>query len=184
VRFYSRHVTELDEIWARMLVESGDKARAAGRHDIADFLALKASNDDIRRRAVAWLLQTVIELAAEANRANLPVEIEREDPHSFRLQGANMVGIKTSFRHGVRCLTIEAGWTRTPSDGFMRGGALAMARLSHFGLKEHNTELALRKTEELPEWFELRIDGSSEIFGAESVKRHFGLLVDRGAGSF
>ena len=132
----------LDDIWAEMLSESANRARAAGQHELADFITLKATNDEIRRRAVAWLLGSFLELAGDANRRNIPIEIEHEEPHNFTASGANMVGIKASFCHGVRCLTVEAGWTRTPKDGFMRGGALAVAHIRHFGLKKHAADLA------------------------------------------
>ena len=56
--------------------------------------------------------------------------MENENPHNFRLRGANLVGSLLRVRQGVRCLTVEAGWTRTPNDGFMRGGALAIARIT------------------------------------------------------
>src|SRR5215470_2131826 len=113
-----------------MLAESSANARAAGRHAVADYIALKASNDQIRERGVRWLFDSLIELAAIANRQNIAVTIEREDPHSFHHLGANMVGSLIRFRHGVRCLTLQAGWTRTPRDGFMRGQALAAARIT------------------------------------------------------
>jgi hypothetical protein len=172
-------VNELDEIWSQMLAESGANARAAGRHALADYIALKASNDQIRERGVRWLLDSLIELAAIANRENIPVTIEREDPHNFSHRGANMVGSLLRLRYGVRCLTLEAGWTRTPRDGFMRGQALAAARITHFGLKGAGAELSLRHTEQLPNWFVLTKDEEIAPLEKEELIRHFSILIDR-----
>jgi hypothetical protein len=171
-------------MWAQMLAERGDRARAAGHHALADFIALKASNDEIRQRAVAWLLGSLVELAAHANRRNIPIEIDREEPHSFADSGANMVGVKASFRHGIRCLSVEAGWTRTPGDGFMRGGALAVAHLRHFGLKRHSVDLALRKDGDLPQWFAVGTDGHAAAISDADLRRHISILIDHPNGDF
>jgi hypothetical protein len=170
-------VNELDEIWSQMLAESAANARAAGRHSLADYLALKATNDQIRERGVRWLFDAFVELSAAANRRSQSIEIEREEPHRFSLRGATMVGELMRLRQGVRCLSVEAGWTRTPADGFMRGQALAAARITHFGLKESNAELSLRHTENLPEWFVLdRHDRASQL-DLNELLRHFAVFI-------
>ena len=179
--FYSRHVAEISEFWSEFL-----NGQAAGSADpehrvVADLIALKATNDEIRGRAVDWLIASFTKLAAHANRHNFSVEIERKEPHNFAAYGANMVGVKTSFRYGIRCLTVEAGWTRTPSDGFMRGGALAVAHIRHFGLKQHSMDLALLKTGDRPAWFEIDSDNTARPVELESLIRHMSLLIDREA---
>jgi hypothetical protein len=160
-----------------MLAEAADNARLAGRHAVADYLELKAGNDQIRERGVRWLFDSAIELASEANRRSGAIAIERDDPHSFSFLGANVRGSRLSLRRGVRCLTIEAGWTRTPSDGFMRGGALAAARIAHFGMKQHGVELALLVTDKLPEWFRVVEAGPREYFGSEGLRQHFEIFA-------
>jgi hypothetical protein len=170
-------VNELDEIWSEMLTESAANARATGRHALADYLALKATNDEIRERAVRWLFDCFVELAGAANRQNIPVEIERQDPHSFQHRGANMVGSILRLKQGVRCLTLEAGWTRTPRDGFMRGQALAIARISHFGIKGATVELYLKRTDDLPEWFVLNRDESASRLEAAELLKHFSTFL-------
>ena len=70
-------MNELDEAWSQMLAGAIENARASGRGDIADFLALKQSNDALRQTAVDWLFNSFIEIAAEANRRNSLVVIER-----------------------------------------------------------------------------------------------------------
>jgi hypothetical protein len=172
-------VNESDEVWAQFLAESVANLRAGSDRAVADYISLKAGNDQIRERGVKWLFDAVIQLAGEANRRNYAVAVEREDPHSFRLGRANMVGSLVRLRHGVRCLTLEAGWTRNPSDGFMRGQALAAARISHFGKKEAEAELHLRKTTDHPEWFVLGRDDRPARLEAVELMRHFAILLGR-----
>jgi hypothetical protein len=176
-KFYSRLVSEVSEIWAEILTGKADREGSPGRRLVADFIALKSTNDEIRGRAVDWLVASFTELAAHANRHNIPVEIERSEPHNFAAYGANMVGIKTSFRHGIRCLTIEAGWTRVPADGFMRGGALAVAHIRHFGLKQHSSDLALLRAADQPAWFEIDSENTARPVEVEGLVRHMTILI-------
>jgi len=170
-------VNESDDAWAQFLAESVANLRAGTDRAVNDYLSLKAGNDQIRERGVQWLLEAMIQLAGEANRRNYAVSVEREDNHSFRLGGANMVGPLIRLRHGVRCLTLEAGWTRSPSDGFMRGQALAAARISHFGKKEAGVELHLRKTTDRHEWFILGRNDRSVRLDTVELMRHFAILL-------
>jgi hypothetical protein len=90
-----------------------------------------------------------------------------------------MVGALLRFRQGVRCLTIETGWTRTPADGFMRRGALAHARISHFGMSKANAELLLlRDQENKPEWFAVDQDGRKSHFTTEKLGEHFRVFLN------
>lgn len=165
------------EFWSEITAGfSGEKIHP-DRRLVADFIALKATNDEIRTRAVEWLIASLTELAAHANRHNIPIEIERNEPHRFSAFGANMVGVKTSFRHGLRCLTVEAGWTRLPADGFMRGGSLAVAHLRHFGLKQHAADLALLNSGDRPAWFEIDSENTARPIEIERLIRHMSILI-------
>ncbi|HEX9629738.1 MAG TPA: hypothetical protein VF961_06950, partial [Pyrinomonadaceae bacterium] len=62
-------VDELDETWAAALAEAEAQARAAGRVDISEYLALRKSNDLLRKTACDWLLATFQNVAGEMNRA-------------------------------------------------------------------------------------------------------------------
>ena len=170
-------MSEMDEIWSRMLTEARENARVAARHDVADYLDLKASNDLIRRAGVAWLFETIFEMVASQNRTNVAAAIERTEPHSFIYRGANIVGSAVSFRYGVRCLTVEAGWTRTPADGFMRGGGLALARLRHFGIPARSAEIALTGTDGPPVWRVIGDDALREEVHSEYLRSHVDLLL-------
>jgi hypothetical protein len=170
-------VNELEHAWPELLAEAVAKARSSGREDIADFLALRASNDLIRAAAVKWLFDSMIEVASRAQGAFPMLSIEREEPHSFRLRGAELTGSLLELRLGVRCLTLEAGWTRNPNDGFMRGGALAFAKLTHFGLPRHNIELLLLKTDESPSWNIAGVTEGDAQFETANIEQQFELFI-------
>lgn len=161
-----------------MLARAGERAAASDRHDVADYINLKASNDLIRQTGVAWLFETLTEFAAAANRSGIAISIERTEPSSFSYRGANIVGSSVKFRHGLRCLTVEAGWTRTPADGFMRGGGLAFARLRHFGLPKANVDLGLFGSDAAPVWRTLREDGTGNDVHSNDLHGHIKLLTD------
>ena len=157
-------MNELDEMWSQKLSEAIENAKASGRHDVADYLSLKATNDAVRQTGVKWLFDAVIETAAEANRGSGSISIETTEVHNFAHRSANIVGSMVRLHYGVRCLTVEAGWTRTPSDGFMRGGALAFGRLVHKGMPKANAEIALTLAEETPVWKVISDDKAAGIF--------------------
>jgi len=167
-------MNELDEAWSQMLAGAIENAKASGRGDVADFLALKQSNDALRQTAVDWLFNSFIEIASEANRRNSLVVIEREEPHEFPFNNANMAGSLVRIRFGVRSMIVEAGWTRLPSHGFMRGGALAAARIKHFGMPKADVELVLVREEETPAWN--HVNGGR--FDSESLFHHFRVLLE------
>jgi len=172
-------VAEISNFWSEFVAGPVGDGAPSDRKIVADFIALKASNDEIRARAVDWLIATFTELAAHANRHNIPIEVEKKEPHNFAAFGANMVGVKTDFRHGIRCLTIEAGWTRSPGDGFMRGGALAVAHIRHFGLKQHSSDLALLRSDDTPRWFLIDNENTARPIELENLIRHMAVLVDQ-----
>jgi len=168
-------MTELDSLWSEMLVEAAAKAIDSGQPDIADYLRLKAANDAIRSIAVGWLVDTLLEIAGKAVRDHAAMIIEREEPHNFAHGNSNLVGSLLRIRYGVRCLTVETGWTRTPRDGIMKNGALAMARITHFGLPEKGTELRLVHSETLPNW----LDKTGNTVDSSELRRHMDTLLDK-----
>ena len=171
-------MNELEEVWAQKLSQAIADAQTSGRTDVADYLNLKAANDLLRQTSVRWLFDSITEIAAFANRSRPQITIENENPHNFLHRNANLVGSLIRLRLGVRCLSIEAGWTRTPADGFMRGGALAAARLTHFGMQKQNEEIILlRDSEDFPQWFAAEDDGKRVIFNSINLQKHFGLFT-------
>jgi hypothetical protein len=167
-------MNELDEAWAEMIASAIQNAKATGRSGVADFLALKQSNDLIRQTSIDWLFSSFIEIAGEANRRHPSLTIEREEPHEFSFQNAKMAGSLIRIVLGVRRLMVEAGWTRHPSHGFMRNQALAAARISHFGMPRAGEDLILVRKDDVPVWSST--DGVE--FDSEGLRRHFQTFLD------
>jgi hypothetical protein len=171
-------MNELDEIWQQMIQEAAAKAKGAGRSDVADYLALKAGNDAIRAAGCRWLFDSFLELSEVVNKQGIRLEIENENPHRFASGQSTMVGSLLRFRFGVRSLTVEAGWTRTPGDGFMRGGALAAARVTHFGIGAANADLLLiPQKENMPQWFALEKSGTRNPLSSNDLREHFNIFI-------
>jgi hypothetical protein len=74
-------------------------------------------------------------------------------------------------------MTVEAGWTRTPSDGFMRLGALAFARITHFGISKANEEFVLKSTGGSAAWAAVKNDKADATFQLDRLNEHFVVLV-------
>lgn len=158
-----------------MLAQAERKAGESGRHDVADYLRLRATNDSIRQRGTLWLFDTIIEIAGGGVRDGINLTIEREAPHNFARGSSNMVGSLVRIRHGVRCMTVEAGWARTPSDGIMRNGALAFGRIAHFGIPKQTADLRLVHAQTLPSW----LDETDKVVDTETFHRHFEIFTGR-----
>jgi len=175
-------MNELDKNWAQRINEATAKAQAAGQSDVAEYLRLKATNDSIRAAGVKWLFDSMFEIASNLNRNNLQISsqissqiiIENESSHRFRSGNAALSGSLARFRQGVRCLSVEAGWTRTPNDGFMRGNVLARARIIHFGIARHNAELVLVGGEkDSADWFAVNKIGERVLLNEKYLNEHF-----------
>jgi hypothetical protein len=171
-------MSELDEAWELALADAKQRARAAGRADIADYLDLRRQNDLLRRAAVDWLTNTLTSFAADANRRGAGIQIEQQDAHRFRRGSATMVGAQLTLRSGVRALMVESGWPRTPRDGFVRGGGLACANIKHLGRHRLNAELLLaRSPSGVPQWLILEETGPRSPLSETHLRDHFSLLL-------
>jgi len=169
---------ELDEAWAAALSEAEQRARLAGRRDMAEYLALRNSNDLLRKAGVDWLVAGFTTLAGEANRAGASIQISTKDGHRFPIGTATMVGHLLTLINGVRTLYVEAGWPRTPRDGFVRGGGLANANIRHMGLRHASQELLLTRSKAgAPTWKSL----STKPFELHEsdLRRHIAILLDK-----
>jgi len=168
---------DLEEVWEIALAEATQRARGAGRADIARYLDLRQRNDLLRRAATKWLNETITALAGEANRNGAAIQLERQADHRFRRESATMVGTQLVLRRGVRALTVECGWPRTPRDGIVRGNGLACANLKHLGRPRLNDELMLVSSASgAPQWFILKDDKRSRLTEAD-LRRHFSILT-------
>lgn len=172
-------MSELDEAWAFALAEAEARAKVAGLRDIAEYLALRNSNDLLRKTGIKWLLTTLETLAGEANRTGASIQILKDDAHRFRVGNATMVGSLLTLRFGVRQLSVETGWPRTPRDGIIRGNGLACGNLRHVGNKSAGEKLLLVLTEKgSPRWVVLEKPPPAAIREAE-LRKHIAILLAR-----
>jgi hypothetical protein len=173
-------VSEIEEAWALALAEAEQRARLAGRRDVAEYLALRNSNDLLRKTGLDWLLLTFSDLAGQANRKGAGIQISTEDDHRFRIGTATMVGQLLTLKSGVRTLFIEAGWPRTPRDGFIRGGGLARANIRHLGIPSASQHLQLTKSQSgSPQWMVIDNHGSPSHLQTAGMRRHLEVLIDK-----
>ena len=167
-------MSELEDAWELALADAQLRARAAGSADIAEYLTVRRRNDLLRRTAIDWLLNEVLALAGQANRAGAGIQVEQKEPHRFSRRNATMVGRQVTLRRGVRELTIECGWPRTPRDGIVRGGGLACANIKHFGRRRANSELLLTPLSKgKPHWLVTDDDTVLTVFAEETLRSHF-----------
>jgi hypothetical protein len=173
-------VSELDEQWATALAEAERRARAAGRGDVVDYLALRASNDLARKTAIEWLFETFTSKAAHFNRNGGSIQISHAEHHRFRGgPTSTMVGTLLTLKVGVRSLMVEAGWPRAPKDGIVRGGGLAQAKIRHFGRKAFDMELLLvRNGAGAPQWYAVEKTGVRSPLAEATVHRHVATFMD------
>jgi hypothetical protein len=171
-------LSELDEVWELALAEAKRRARASGRADIAQYLVLRAQNDLLRRTAIDWLVDTLTVFAADANRRGAAIQIELSDAHHFSVGPATMVGTKLTLRHGVRTLSIESGWPRTPRDGIVRGNGLACANLIHLGRPRRNAQLLLtRSASGVPQWLIIERTDTRTALSEDHLREHISVLL-------
>jgi hypothetical protein len=166
-------MTELDQAWSQLLDAATVKAQASGRRDVADYLRLKATNDAIRKVGCTWLFNTFVEIATDLQYSSRQIAIERQEPHNFAHGSSNMVGSRLNVRHGVRCLSIEAGWARTPSDGIMLKGALAYSLITHFGIPKAGSGLRLVHADTLPKW----VTEEGALVDTAYLRGHFNVFL-------
>lgn len=173
------HVSELDEAWALALGEAEKKARALGRTDIATYLALRTSNDLLRKTGADWLQTMFATVAGEANRNGAGIQVLKEDGHRFKVGNAAMVGSRLSLAKGVRLLFVEIGWPRAPRDGFIRGGGLACANIKHRGIKSATEQLRLIVDPSgVPRWNVQSHSGGPHEIREADIRDHITILLD------
>ncbi len=171
-------MSELDEAWAAVLSEAEQKARLAGRQDLAEYLSLRNSNDLLRKAGIQWLMESFTTAAGEANRAGASIKIARSEGHRFRTGTSTMVGHLITLTFGVRTLCIEAGWPRVPRDGIVHGGGLASANIRHLGIRSASEELVLAKTTSgAPGWKSLT--RNRPTLHASDINHHISILLDQ-----
>ena len=99
----------------------------------AEYLALKAANDELRERGKQWLWNALDVICSEINRElsarnSPPLQVGRQE-WQFKVEDSTMVGERFGARYREKTLVIEAGWPREPQHRFVPGRGLALARI-------------------------------------------------------
>jgi hypothetical protein len=99
----------------------------------AEYLALKAANDELRERGKQWLWNALDVICSEVSRElsalnNPPLEVGRQE-WQFKVEESTMVGERFGARFREKTLIVEAGWPREPQHRFVPGRGLARARI-------------------------------------------------------
>ena len=171
-------MSELDEAWALALAEAERHARAAGRTDISEYLALRTSNDLLRTTATRWLLTMFEQAAGEANRSGGSIQTTVDGEHRFKVGAATMVGRRLNLQSGVRTLSIEVGWPRTPRDGFIRGGGLAHCNINHLGMRSASEQLRLTlNAAGVPRWTSFESSEQNTEIHESDIRHHVSILL-------
>jgi len=103
-------------------------------YDIAaEYLALKAANDELRERGKQWLWNALDVICSEisrdlSDRNNPPLQVGRQE-WQFKVEDSTMVGERFGARFREKTLVVEAGWPREPQHGFVPDRGLARARI-------------------------------------------------------
>lgn len=174
-------MSELDEAWAFALSEAESRARLSGNREIAAYLALRNSNDLLRRTGIEWLISTFEILTGQANRRGASIQISKKDNYRFQVGNSTMVGRLLVLRFGVRQLSVEAGWPRTPRDGVLRGGGLASANIRHLGIRSVSEVLRLVQSQHgAPSWVVAeKAEGQAELH-EKNLRKHIATLLASG----
>lgn len=153
----------------------------------AEYLALKAANDQLRERGKQWLLDALSQLCAEANQ-RLTAQADQtgiqtgSQEWQFKVENATMMGERFGIRYRFRTLTVEVGWPRLPEHGFLTDGAMARARIS----LSQNTmiepqpiaELMLKKTGNgSPAWFAFKNKVISDPITTSHLSEYLSLIL-------
>jgi hypothetical protein len=138
---------DIEQMWEDLIKEATRRAELAGHGDLADYLALRGSNDLARNAAIDWLFEVFSE---RVSLSNLMINRQSLDTHSFKVGNSLMVGRLLTFTLGVRTLKVEAGWPRNPSHGIVTGGGIGRARLSLPGIPHSTSDLILIKEKDSP----------------------------------
>lgn len=177
--FPTQRVSELDETWAAAVADAEARARAAGRADMTEYLALRGSNDLLRTTACDWLTATFRNVAGEMNRAGASLQISSDDNYQFTVANAALLGKLLKLENGVRQLLVEVGWPRVPKDGFIRGGGLALGRLRHIGIKSASEQIRLVTSREgSPRWIVENNREPAEEIREANIRHHIAVLLD------
>ena len=101
---------------------------------VADYLALKVANDQLRERGKLWVWDQLNKFCAEINRSVMQtpdqagIQVGCQE-WNFSVENFTMVGERYGARYRGRTLTVEIGWPKLPEHGYVPDGGLARGRI-------------------------------------------------------
>lgn len=157
---------------------------------VAEYLRLKAVNDQFRARGKQWLWGTLETLCAEVNR-QLQVKLDGHLLQTGRQAwqftiptstgDATMAGERLGVRYRGQTLIVEAGWPQQPEHGFVPDGGLARGRVrfSPNVMLEPLTkaEMVLKRSGADVAWYMLNYKKLSEPVTAAHLRAYLDLLL-------
>lgn len=168
-------MTMSEEFWMTLLDEEIARGSVSAEGVFQDYLSVRGANNDIRVRATDWLFGSFAELSERLSSQGLELPLERSDDIRFTFLGATLLGSAIAFSNGVRRLSCEVGSIKAPGHGIIKGGGIAIARISHFGIPEKEQTLRLVVGEESARWV---VDSDCmRLFDAYDLVRHFRVLT-------
>lgn len=157
---------------------------------VAEYLRLKAINDQFRERGKQWLWSTLEMLCAELNRqrqTNLDGHLLQTGRQEWRFTiptgvgEGTMVGERFGARYRSQTLVVEVGWPQQPEHGFVPDGGLARGRVrfSPNVMLEPLTkaELVLKRSGADVVWHMLKHKKLSEPLSAAHLRAYLDLLL-------
>jgi hypothetical protein len=162
---------------------------------LADYLALKARNDQLREQGRAWMWESVSRHSAEINSeiAALPpgpaspsqpvsgLQIGRQD-WQFKVGRSVMVGERIGVRYAGRTLVIEVGWPREPEHGHVPDHGLARGRVSLSGnvmleARLRDELILKRNSDGMPVWHYIRDSTTGEEVSQNRLRNYLEELL-------
>lgn len=157
---------------------------------VAEYLKLKALNDQLRERGKQWLWELLEKQCDEINQqlAAKPEEPRLQSgrqPWQFELQTsagkATMVGERFGVRYRGQTLIIETGWPQLPEHGFIPDGGLARSqvRFSPNVMLEPQTkaELVLKRNDVDAAWHELKYNQLGQSVNEAYLRQYLDLVL-------
>lgn len=157
---------------------------------VAEYLKLKALNDQFRERGKQWLWELLEKQCAEINQqlaANPDGQILQNgrQPWQFELQTsvgkATLAGERFGVRYRGQTLIIEVGWPQLPEHGFIPDGGLArgQVRFSPNVMLEPQTkaELVLKRNGTDVVWHELKYNQLGPSVNKAYLRQYLDLVL-------
>ena len=164
-----------EEFWHRLLDEEIARGTVTAEGVFEDYLAVRGANNEIRDSATEWLFRSFDELAERLRLQAFECSVERSDESQFNFLGATLTGPAIFFSHGVKRLSCEVGSIKAPGHGIIKGGGVAVARISHFGMPEKEQFLRLSVGEGSARW---TVESERlRQFDAYDLMAHFRILI-------